>query len=70
MTDEGYYVFSAHSSETVIGYGVEAQAIKYRNYLNRGREINLYQYELEIEEKDGDFFDLTDAINELNDQTT
>lgn len=67
MTTEGYYIFSAYNSETVVGYGVEAQAAIYCNYLNRDREINLYQYELEVEEKDGDCFDLTDAINELND---
>ena len=40
---EATYEFSAYNTESVYGYGTEAEATQYLGWLNKGREINLFE---------------------------
>lgn len=40
---ETTFEFTAYNTETQYGYGTEAEATLYLDWLNKGREINLYQ---------------------------
>lgn len=39
---ENWYKFTAYNSEARYGFGTEAEASAYAEYLNRDREINCY----------------------------
>jgi hypothetical protein len=40
---ETTYKFSAYNAESVYGFGTESEATQYLNWLNKGREINLFE---------------------------
>lgn len=40
---ETTFEFTAYNTETLYGYGTEAEATLYVDWLNKDREINLYQ---------------------------
>lgn len=40
---ETTYEFAAYNTETIYGYGTEAEATQYLEWLNQGKEINLYE---------------------------
>ncbi len=65
------YKFTAYNSQALYGYGTEAEAEAYANYLNRDREINVYGYEAMADEDVGpeadDGFQLDDALREIAD---
>lgn len=40
---EATYEFSAYNTESVYGYGTENEAAQYLDWLNKGREVNLFE---------------------------
>jgi len=40
---EATYEFSAYNTESVYGYGTTAEASQYLAFLNKGRDINLFE---------------------------
>jgi hypothetical protein len=40
---EGIFEFSAYNSESIYGFGTQAEASLYLDWLNKDREINLYE---------------------------
>lgn len=43
---ETIYEFSAYNQESIYGYGTENDAVQYLEWLNQGKEINLYEMSL------------------------
>jgi hypothetical protein len=41
---ETWYEFTAYNTPTLYGYGNQEEAEKYCDFLNKGREINMYGY--------------------------
>jgi hypothetical protein len=65
---EATYSFTAYNSEAQYGYGTEAEAYQYLDFLNRDREINLYEMEvsgLTDGQADTLAFNLRDSLNEI-----
>jgi hypothetical protein len=65
---EATYSFTAYNSEIQYAFGTESEAARYLKFLNRNREINLYQMEisdLTDEQADTLAFNLMDCLNDL-----
>ena len=65
---EATYEFSAHNNESIYGYGTEEEASAYRDWLNKEREINLYEisvFGLTAERADTLTFNLRDDLAHL-----
>jgi hypothetical protein len=65
---ESTYTFTAYNTETQYGYGTENEAQQYLSFLNRDREINLYEMEisgLTDEQADTLAFNLRDSLNDF-----
>jgi hypothetical protein len=66
---ETTYEFTAYNTERVYGYGTEDEAALYLRWLNRDRQINVYEMspsELTDEQADTLAFNLREAINDLD----
>lgn len=68
------YKFSAYNTQAMYGWGDDADAIAYCDFLNRDREINLYTYaeitdadEIARHDKNGEGVNLADALQEIAD---
>lgn len=66
------YKFSAYNTQAMYGWGDDTEAAAYCDFLNIGREINVYSYseitdEDEIAKRDGDGVNLQDALQEIAD---
>ncbi len=65
---EATYAFTANNRETQYGYGTEDEARQYLDFLNKDREINLYEMEvsgLTEEQADTLAFNLRDGLNDI-----
>lgn len=68
---EAWYKFTAYNTQARYGYGTEAQAERYVDLLNKGRDINVYAYaqitdadEIANLENGDTGFNLDDALSE------
>lgn len=62
-TQQQWYEFAAYNSGAIYGYGTEAEAEKYCDHLNKGREINLYAA-APAEGEDGEYCDTWNNIED------
>jgi hypothetical protein len=68
---ETTYKFSAYNAESVYGFGTETEAAQYLDWLNKGREINLFEMavsEPTDEQADTLAINLRDNLLDLNDR--
>lgn len=65
---EFVYKFTAYNTETIYGFGTEEEAITYQDWLNRDRQINLYERavsELSDEQADTLAINIRENLNDL-----
>ena len=66
---EGIFEFSAYNSKSVYGFGTDREAAMYLDWLNRDKEINLYEMAestLTMEQADTLAINLTDNLLDLD----
>ena len=66
---ETTYEFSAYNTESVYGFGSESEATQYLEFLNRGKEINLFEMaesSLTDEQADTLAVNLQDCLSDLS----
>jgi hypothetical protein len=62
------YAFTAYNTETQYGFGTEDEATEYLEWLNKDKEINLYEMEisdLTDDQADTLAINLRDNLNDL-----
>lgn len=70
ITMETIFIFAAYNQESVTGFGTESEAEQYCEYLNSGKEINLYQvFAANPEQSDADI-NLCEELIAIADQDT
>ena len=67
------YKFSAYNTQAVYGWGDDADAALYCDFLNRNREVNVYSYseitdadEIAKHDGNGEGVNLADALQEIS----
>jgi hypothetical protein len=66
---ETTYEFSSYNSESIYGFGTEAEAAQYLEWLNTDKEINLYEMcvsDLTEEQADALAVNLLDCLKDLD----
>ena len=66
---ETTYEFSAYNTESVYGFGSESEATQYLEWLNRGKEINLFEMsetKMTDEQSDTLAMNLRDCLSDLS----
>lgn len=68
------YKFTAYNTQAMYGWGDDAKADAYCDFLNRGREINVYSWtevtdaeEIAGHDANGEGVNLADALQEIAD---
>ena len=64
-TELNWYEFKAYNTGAIYGYGTESEAEKYCDYLNKGREINVFGYSI-AEGEDSDYCDDWSNLEDLD----
>lgn len=66
---ENIYEFSAYNTESIYGYGTESEATQYLAWLNRDREVNLFEVgesSLTMEQADTLAINLLENLQDLD----
>lgn len=66
---EGFWKFSAYNTECCYGFGTELEAALWLDFLNKGKELNLFEKEQlepgkEIKIDDSRIINLTDELQQ------
>ncbi|MEQ1614464.1 MAG: hypothetical protein ABL904_17085 [Hyphomicrobiaceae bacterium] len=64
-TGDRWWKFSAYNSQAQYGWGDEAEASAYADFMNQDREINHYTYSEAEGDHEDDGFNLADSLAEI-----